>query len=72
MIAFLYFESPEAAEASLVLNGEKFGDNSITVDLDSEDRTAEVKPHQTIVVGNLKYGEVFFSCLKWNVASTYV
>lgn len=57
LIAFLYFDTREAAEASLVLNGEKLGENVITVDLDANEKAADIKPNQTVVVGNLKYGE---------------
>lgn len=56
LIAFIYFESREAAEASLALNGETIGENAITVDLDAKDRAIK-DPQNTVVVGNLKYGK---------------
>lgn len=56
LIAFIYFDSRAAAEASLVLNGEKIGDNVITVDIDSKDKAVK-NPQHTVVIGNLKYGE---------------
>lgn len=59
LIAFIYFDSLEAAKASLVMNNEVFYDNKISVDLDSQDITDKVKPKSTILVGNLKYGEQY-------------
>lgn len=56
LIAFIYLESREAAEASLALNGETIGENAITVDLDAKDRAIK-DPQNTVVVGNLKYGK---------------
>lgn len=53
LIAFIYFETREAAEASLVLNGEKFGDNAINVNMFSKEEKTEST--NTVVVGNLKY-----------------
>lgn len=58
LIAFLYFDTREAAEASVALNGEKIGDNVITVDLDSKEKAANIKPQNTVVVGNLRYGKI--------------
>lgn len=55
LIAFIYFETREAAEAAVALDGEKIGDNVITVNLDSKQK--EIKPQNTVVVGNLKYGK---------------
>lgn len=55
LIAFVYFDSLEAAKSSLILNGEKVGENSITVDLDT--KSEEKDPQNTVVVGNLKYGK---------------
>lgn len=57
MIAFIYFDTRAAAEASVALNGEKIGENFITVDVDSKEKAANVKPQNTVVVGNLKYGK---------------
>lgn len=59
LIAFVYFDSREAAEASVQSNGEQLGDNVITVDIDYKDKSAQIKPQNTVVIGNLKYG-------KWN------
>ncbi|XP_031619661.1 RNA-binding protein 34 [Contarinia nasturtii] len=55
LIAFIYFETPEAAKASTALSGEKIGDNVITVDLDTKEKATNVKPQNTVVIGNLKY-----------------
>lgn len=55
LIAFIYFGTREEAEAAVSLNGEKIGDNVITVDLDSKEKA--IKPENTVVVGNLKYGK---------------
>lgn len=60
LIAFIYFETDEAAVASTVLSGEKIGDNVITVDVDSKEKAANIKPQNTIVIGNLKYGKRFY------------
>lgn len=57
LIAFIYFETHESAEASVVLSGEKIGDNVITVDVDSKEKIANIKPQNTVVVGNLRYGK---------------
>lgn len=57
VIAFIYFDTLDAAKASLVMNNEIFHDNKISVDLDSRDITDKVQPKRTILVGNLKYGE---------------
>lgn len=64
LIAFIFFETREAAEASLVCNGTQIGDNVITVDLDA-DKRVEVKhpPKNTVVVGNLKYGKLYSSSI---------
>lgn len=58
IIAFVYLETREAAEASLALNGTQIGDNVIVVDLDGNKRE-KIKQAQpnTVVVGNLKYGK---------------
>lgn len=56
LIAFIYFDSREAAEASLVLNGEKVGENVISVDLDFKEKAVK-DPQNTVMVGNLKYGK---------------
>lgn len=62
VIAFLYFETQDAAKASLVLNGEKFHDRVLSVDLDLRDITSKIKVKNTVLVGNLKYGkEIVFS-----------
>lgn len=53
LIAFIYFETREAAEAALALNGEKIGDNSINVNMYSKREKTESA--NTVVVGNLKY-----------------
>lgn len=58
LIAFVYFETREAAEASVQANGTTIGDNVITVDLDHKDKSAIIKPQNTVVVGNLKYGKL--------------
>lgn len=60
VIAFIYFDTLEAAKASLVMNNETFYDNKICVDLDSRDISDKVQPKCTILVGNLKYGEQCF------------
>lgn len=66
LIAFIYFETREEAEASLACNGTKIGDNVITVDLDGQKRVEDNHPQKnTVVVGNLKYSEHFFSLLKF-------
>lgn len=57
VIAFVYLDSRAAAEASLERNGHTIGENVISVDLDSKDKTV-VKPHNTVVIGNLKYGKL--------------
>lgn len=58
IIAFIYFETREAAEASLALNGTQIGENVIVVDLDSNKREKFKQPQpNTVVVGNLKYGK---------------
>lgn len=58
VIAFIYFDTREAAEASLTLNGTQVGDNVIVVDLDENKREKFSQPQQnTVVVGNLKYGK---------------
>lgn len=57
LIAFVYFDTREAAEASVAVNGEKIGENFITVDLDSKEKATNVKPQNTVVVGNLRYGK---------------
>lgn len=58
VIAFIYFETREAAEASLELNGTQVGDNVIVVDIDANKREKfqQALPN-TVVVGNLKYGK---------------
>lgn len=65
LIAFIYFETREAAEASVACNGTQIGDNVIHVDLDAEKRVEENHNPQsnTVVVGNLKYGMVHFDLL---------
>lgn len=58
LIAFIYFDTREAAEASLACNGTQIGENTIVVDLDG-DKSGEAKTIEsanTVVVGNLKYG----------------
>lgn len=57
VIAFVYFETREAAEAAVQFDGTKIGDHIITVDLDTKDKVQESKPQNTVVVGNLKYGK---------------
>lgn len=61
LIAFIYFETREAAEASLACNGTQIGDNTIHVDLDADKRVEQNRQPQlnTVVVGNLKYGMVY-------------
>lgn len=56
LTAFIYFETKAAAESSLSLNGEKFNENTIKVDMDTKDITKKVNPKTTVMVGNLKYG----------------
>lgn len=65
VIAFIYFDTLEAAKASLVMNNETFHDNKISVDLDLKDITNKVKPKSTILVGNLKYGKQYCLYIKW-------
>lgn len=56
-IAFVHLNTRDAAKASLALNGKKVGDKFITVDLDFEDKLANLapnmKPENTVVVTNL-------------------
>lgn len=61
VIAFVYFETVDAAKSSLIMNQEKFHDRVLTVDLDSRDISSKVKPKCTILVGNLKYGKNFIN-----------
>lgn len=57
VIAFIFFKDAETAKASLAANGEKIGDNAITVDLDTKlEEKEHYKPKNTVFVGNLKYG----------------
>lgn len=58
LIAFVYFKEREAAEKSLSLNNTEYRGRVIRVDLDT-DQKEKVAPKNTIVVGNLKYGEYF-------------
>lgn len=57
VVAFVYFATEEAAEASLKLTGEKVGDNIIYVDrdLDKKDEKSKMNAKTTVFVGNLKY-----------------
>lgn len=61
LIAFVYFDTPGSAKASMALNGEKVGDKFITVDLNFEEKLANLapnmKPRNTVVVRNLKPGK---------------
>lgn len=57
LVAFIYFGTREEAEASLAANGQKVGDNEITVDLDLGVNKPPNDPHKTVMVGNLKYGK---------------
>lgn len=43
LIAFIYFDTREAAEASLALNGKKIGKRIITVDLNFEEKVAHLE-----------------------------
>lgn len=56
LIAFIYFEKREAAEASLSLNGQKLNENIIKVDMDGVELMNRIDPKTTVVVGNLKFG----------------
>lgn len=57
IVAFVYFATEEAAEASLKLTGEKIGEHIIYVDrdLDEKDKKSKINVKTTIFVGNLKY-----------------
>lgn len=57
LIAFVYFDTREAAEASVECNGTKIGDNVISVDVDHKENKV-IKPQTTVVVGNLKFGNL--------------
>lgn len=60
LVAFVYFRTEKAAEASLKLSGQKVGENEIHVDrdLDKKNRKSVECPKSTIFVGNLKYGQL--------------
>lgn len=50
----------EEAKACLAANGEKIGENVITVDLDTQlEHKEHYKPKNTVFVGNLKYGKYY-------------
>lgn len=57
IIAFVFFDSPEAAKASLERSGTTIGEHIITVDMDTKEKH-QIKPQQTVVIGNLKYGKL--------------
>lgn len=63
LIAFVYFEQREDAEKCLSLNNTEYRGRVIRVDLDT-DAKDKVAPKNTIVVGNLKYGE--YECREFN------
>lgn len=65
LIAFIYFATLEEAQAAVVLDGEKIGDNHITVNLDTKEKSNNSK--NTVVVGNLKYGK---SAMPYNITET--
>lgn len=64
LVAFVYFRTEKAAEASLKLTGTKVGENEIHVDrdLDKENKKTVECPKSTIFVGNLKYGQLKLLC----------
>lgn len=60
LIAFVDFEKEPDARASLAMNGEKFGDNVMRVDLQRNAKKAEeaYDKNRTVFVGNLSYGKL--------------
>lgn len=57
VIAFIDFENMEQAKASLAMNGEKFGDKILRVDLQQNSKAKNFDPKRTIFVGNLKFSK---------------
>lgn len=58
IIAFIYFDTKEAALKSLEMNGKEFKGQPLYVDLDpGTENNSKIAPKRTVLVGNLKYGK---------------